>query len=481
MARRWLALIAIALVAPALLDPPARAERVEAQRETPLSLAMGQGTLLRFDAPVHSAFVADPDIADLQVAAARSVFVTAKRGGVTSIIVLGAGEALLGRFRLAIHPDLDALSALLARDLPDATIRAEATPAGLLLTGKVPDPASAERAESYARHFLGEKQVLLNRLVIAAPAQVLLRVRVAEVTRSVAKELGFNWQSLDGTGGALTGLLSGRSVLVNPSNPALPAPFDSPIIGRAEPLGAGGLLPPSSFIFGRRGSGSNLTVLLDALAEEGLATILAEPTLVALTGQTARFLAGGEFPIPVPQGLNEITVQFKQYGVALEFVPVVARSDRISITVRPEVSELTEAGGITVDAIRVPGLTVRRAETTVELGSGESFAIAGLLQNSGTSALSQIPGLGDVPILGALFRSTRYQRQESELMIVVTPYVVRPSDDPRAIALPTDRVHEAGDLERILLGRLEKRADPAIGSDRPAPPRLRGGAGFIVE
>jgi pilus assembly protein CpaC len=201
---------------------------------------------------------------------------------------------------------------------------------------------------------------------------------------------------------------------------------------------------------------------------------------VALSGEAASFLAGGEFPIPVAQRDDEISIEFKKFGVSLDFVPTVLSGNRINMKVRPEVSELSETGAIEVNGLRIPALSVRRAETTVELGSGQSFAIAGLLQNTSRTGVDKVPGLGDVPVLGTLFRSSRFQRNETELVIVITPYIVRPVSQANALAVPNDAVQPANDLERIFLGRINtpRTAIPPIG---PGAARLKGDVGFMLE
>jgi pilus assembly protein CpaC len=225
--------------------------------------------------------------------------------------------------------------------------------------------------------------------------------------------------------------------------------------------------------------------VIDALAEEGLVTILAQPNLTAISGQTASFLAGGEFPVPVPQSnsgnSSTITIEYKKFGVQLDFVPTVLSTDRIAIRVRPEVSQLTTQGATQINGFDIPALSVRRAETTIRLGSGESFAIAGLIQDNATTDISKFPGLGDVPVIGALFRSSRFQRQETELVIIVTPYVVRPVPSGPSLRLPTDGLQPASDFEQIVLGRLVKPSAPIAANVGIGGARLRGDVGFIFE
>jgi pilus assembly protein CpaC len=275
------------------------------------------------------------------------------------------------------------------------------------------------------------------------------------LSRTVDKQLGVSWSALGNIGTIGKFPVFPALTLNTNSNTTAPTTIGNNPLN--NPLSLGGT-------FG---------ALINALDNEGLATILAEPTLTAISGETANFLAGGEFPIPVPQGNQVTTIQYKNFGVSVDFTPTVLDGNRISIKVRPEVSELTQTGAITINGTTVPALNVRRAETTVELASGESFAIAGLFQNNGTNSVDGLPFLKDVPILGALFRSTTFQRNESELVIIVTPVIVRPAEVPTALHLPTEGVQYSSDIERILLGRLT--ATPA------ATPHLQGAAGFILE
>ena len=294
-----------------------------------------------------------------------------------------------------------------------------------------------------------------------------MRVRVAEVSRNIDRRLGVNWGSLFNSGSLAVGVLTGRPAMNGFGN------FNT--ASSAAAYGGIGA--------GYRGGQVNVSALIDALDQEGLATILAEPNLTASSGETANFLAGGEFPIPVPQGSQNVTIEYKRFGVSVDFTPTVLDGNRISIKVRPEVSQLTAVGDLKMNGVEIPALTVRRAETTVEMGSGESFAIAGLFQNSGTNQLTALPGLGEVPILGALFRSSSFQRNESELVIIVTPILVRPVARPEELRVPTDGMRFANDIERILGGRLTAaapRSNPQA-VNTAAMPRLRGAAGLILE
>ena len=301
-----------------------------------------------------------------------------------------------------------------------------------------------------------------------AATQVTLKVRVAEVSRNIDKQYGVNWDGILSNGKLAVGLFTGRTALDTAGK------FIAPT--SSETFGSVGLGYTN-------GKNVNIAAVIDALDQSGLATILAEPTLTAVSGETANFLAGGEYPIPVPQGNQIVTIDYKRYGISVDFTPTVLDGNRISVKVRPEVSALTSVGAVTIDNIAVPALTVRRAETTVELGSGESFAIAGLFQNDASNQIKELPWLGDVPILGALFRSTSFQRNESELVIIVTPYIVKPASRSVDLQSPIEGLRYSSDIERILLGRLT--AAEARKSTLPikpaSEPRLHGASGFMLE
>jgi pilus assembly protein CpaC len=294
--------------------------------------------------------------------------------------------------------------------------------------------------------------VPVSRLKVATPLQVMLKVRIAEMNRSLVKQFGVNLLSKDKTGGTLFGVGRGNPGTIN-TVPGQPGTID-PTTG----LPAGSTTVNFNTLSGGTTLGLfgkilGLDVLgtLDLLENDGVVTTLAEPNLTALSGETASFLAGGEFPIPIAQSLGAVTVEYKQYGVGLAFTPIVLADGRISMRVRPEVSQLSDAGSVTMNGYVVPALTTRRAETTVELGSGQSFMIAGLLQNSNSNSIEKAPFLGDIPVLGALFRSTKFQRNETELVIIVTPYLVRPVSGQ--LATPADGYRAPDDVQRNFLGQ----------------------------
>jgi pilus assembly protein CpaC len=344
--------------------------------------------------------------------------------------------------------------------------------AGASLRGNFVTPDAAYNAKLAAEANLGEGQKLRTEGKILSSTQVTLRVRFAEVARSVEKALGFNWNNAIKAGQFTIGQVMGREAFT------------------------GGVFSPNSsstgsiFVSGSAG-GFSTQAVIDALSDEGLVTLLAEPTLTAMSGEPASFLAGGEFPIPIaqPGGVGTaatISVEYKDYGVSLSFVPTVIASNRISLHVKPEVSQLISSGpgSIEISGLTIPGLSVRRAETTLELGSGESFAMAGLLQNTTSTDVQKMPGLGDLPVLGPLFRSSSFQRNETELVVIVTPYITQPIADPRSIRLPTDGLAPANDIDMILRGRVAARnPSPSDGTTAASAdaPHLAGNAGFDIE
>lgn len=421
------------------LAVPAAAQQQQGQQQVAarqLQLGVGEARLIALPGNVASALVARPEVADMQVPVRSHVYVFGKSPGRTSIAALAANGDVLANLDIEVLPDLTRLRAGLAA-VPGA--RATVLGTAIVLDGTVASPAAAARAQTLAMAAAGGKaDQVINQLAVALPSQVNLRVRVAEVSRTLAREIGFNFDVFGRAGGFAFGLATGRSV-VAPGGDILRSP--------------NGL---NSIALTRRTDSLDMNAVIDALEEEGLVTVLVEPNLTARSGETASFLSGGEFPIPVNQNLNNIVIEFKRFGVSLDFTPTVLDEGRISLKVRPEVSELNDAASVEIQDIRVPGLSVRRAETTVELGSGQSFAIAGLVRANQSNIRRAVPLLSNIPVLGALFRSTRFQREETELVIIVTPYLVTPVA-PADLAVPTDRITPAISTGELLAGRVKSR------------------------
>lgn len=460
-----------AYVDPDAILPPSRpAAPREVGTVTPrrkFTLTVGAGKLLSLPMPAATVFVADPSIADVQPPNASSVFVFGKKPGSTTLFALTPEGRPILAYNVVVEYDLSTLQQSISDAAPGSNVQLKRTPHGLVLTGAVPTPEASANLQSIAQRYAGPHETVLNMLQVGGSTQVNLRVRVAEVSRSVSRQLGFNW------------------------NVAL-SNIGSFAVGAATGLPTAGLSSFNGGVAGGNGSSSSSPTLsgtyssskgtaqgtLDAMADEGLVTLLAEPNLTTTSGEPASFLAGGEYPIPIPQGLGSVAIEYKQYGVSVSFTPTVLSSGMISMKVSPEVSELSSAGAVTIpNGGTVPALISRRANTTVQLGSGQSFAIGGLIQNNAQNNIAKVPWLGDIPILGALFRSTRFQRDETELVIVVTAYIVHPSD--KVPTLPTDEVRQTSDLERLFLDRS---VASSIGHfDPERMPHLRGAAGFLFE
>ncbi|MGF6964948.1 pilus assembly protein CpaC [Paraburkholderia sp. WC7.3g] len=423
-----------------------------------LAVAAGSGTLLQLPQPAVAVFVADPSVADVHVPTPRSVFVLGKKSGTTTLFAIGPNNREILRKTISVSTDTASIQRLLDARFPKFAVTVSGAPGSLMVTGAVPSAADADAIVQTLQPYLHANEQLVNRLSIAHPIQVLLRVRITEVDRNITQQLGINWNAIGASGNFFGGLFNGRAIFDATTNL-----FNLPSGGAFSVVGG--------FKAGR----TTIEGVLDALDQEGLLTMLAEPNLTAMSGQTASFLAGGELPIPVPQSgtTSTITIEYKPYGVALNFTPTVLADNRISLTVRPEVSQIDPSNSITLNSIVVPALTVRRMETTVELSGGQSFAIGGLLQSSTSDLVSELPGLGGLPILGKLFSSTKYQNNKSELVVIVTPYIVGPTGPGRLRGALDDVTTPSSDIEYAVRQSLS--IDPLMGNS----PRLIGAAGFV--
>ncbi len=479
-------LVAMALVG--AIAKPVSGQAIVRTSGPPISVDISKGVLITLPRPADTVFVANPAIADVQVKSPRLIYLYGKDPGETSLYAVDADQQVMLNRPVIVSRDIAGLQSALTQLHPGGTVMVSAIDKSLVLTGKVSSPVDAEEVKQMANSFMGDDKQLVNRVTVDEPNQVNLRVRITEVSRTVVKELGFNWQTMLQSGGIVFGLATGNPVLgvqqASSSGSTLNAL--APSVG--IPSGVNGLdyftrnNGTNSVILGSNSAGTSVNTVIDALEQNGLVNILAEPNLTAMTGETASFLAGGEFPILIPGGsLGQTTIQFKQYGVSLAFTPVVLANGRISLRVKPEVSQLTTQGAVQISGVNIPALTTRRAETTVELGSGQSFAIGGLLQNSVNDNINKLPGLGDLPILGALFRSTQFQRAESELVIVVTPYLVRPVSDQQ-IATPTDGYRPPNDTDIYAGGGNGRPSEPGAGKIPSVAESgaLVGPAGFIL-
>ena len=404
----------------------------------------------------------------------RRIFLLAQKTGQTNAFFFdGAGHQIL-TIDVRVERDVTDLAAMIHTNMPNSNIRVAALNDNIVLTGMVENTGDSQRAQDLAARFAGDPAKVANLLKIDTSQQVMLKVRVAEMQRSVAKQFGIN------AAGAFK--IAGVPIIAQTSNPYGLAGSALSLASGAQvgSLGSDPLHP----------SPNNVQGVLNALEQVGLVHTLAEPNLTAVSGETAKFLAGGEFPVPVSRDqYGNVTVAFKQFGVGLSFTPVVLSPNNISLQISSEVSELTNTGAFTqaggssgttaiaAPSITIPALAVRRAETTVEVPSGGSFAIAGLMQHATKQTLDQFPGLGDMPVLGALFRSRDFQNDETELVVVATAYLVKPGKE-RDYASPGDGFVPPADVETIMLGRLN-----AMYKNDPQGLKSAGAAktGFIVE
>ncbi|MBW8752880.1 MAG: type II and III secretion system protein family protein [Sphingomonadales bacterium] len=470
-------LAALMTAGPALAAPPPSVMRPA----NDLVLSIGRGQLVTTGGTMTDVFVANDSVADVQVKSSRQLYVFGKAGGETTVYASNSAGDIVWSANVRVGSNIDSVDQMLHLAMPDAKIGVATMGTGTyLLTGTVASPEDAAEAERLVQAFVGGKAGdanIVSRLKTATPLQVNLQVRFAEVSRSLVKNLSVNLTSIDGSSGFQFGIGQGRSGFASTFSPGTatgvgnkvtvmvpdinnPGKFIQVPGSAVNPTDIGTTLAGAGRLFGL-----NLLGALDAGEQIGLVSTLAQPNLTALSGETADFLAGGEFPIPLSQGLGTTTIEYKKFGVSLSYTPTVLANGRISLRVRPEVSELSSEGSIVLNGFSIPALTVRRTETTVELGSGQSFMIAGLMKNSSQNSIRKLPGAGDLPILGSLFRSTSFQKGETELVIVVTPYLVNPVD-ANDIKLPTDGYNAPNELQRLLGNQ---QTDGRSGTQRPMP------------
>ena len=401
-----------------------------------LEVNVDRGVSMTLATPASSVFIANPEIADVQVMSPTSIMIFGKRTGETTFMATDSAGRTLAERTIRVSQDLSGLRSSLTSAFPGNKIKVEPVPNGIVLTGEAKDAATITDAYKLAQRYIAASGGdIINRVHVVGSNQIQIRVRFAEVARKIDNSLGFNWNNVGNLAGFAFGIATGSGIGTG-----------SNIIGTRPNNTALGL---SNDVIGISHNGGRFDVnaVIDALAQDGLITILAEPNLTAMSGETANFLAGGEFPIPIPQGSGSISIEFKPYGISLAFTPTLVGDNRINIHVRPEVSQLTSSGSIILQNITVPALSTRKAETTVEVASGQSFAIAGLLDNNQAQTVNKYPLLGDMPILGSLFRSNRFQNNQSELVIIITPYIVRPSGEQ--LALPTDGFSPPSEMDRL--------------------------------
>lgn len=423
-------------------------EQREIQR---LDLTAGKSRILDLPVAIKRASLANPDVADTVVLSPTQLYITGKSTGVTNLTLWNESGKMMGMYDVVIAPDLTRLKENLHKAMPDEkNILVMSSHDSITLSGTASSAGNLTRAMSIAEAYAPKK--VINSLQVGGVQQVMLEVRVAEMNRELIRRLGINATAMTPQGFGMTALNQLTSMIGGNSFSGISGGISNALTNTLN-LSQQALAANGAFQF----QTGNITWsgFVDALQQENIVKVLAKPTLLALNGQEAAFLAGGEFPIPVPQAFGLITIQFKKFGVGLVFTPNIMDKNHISLSVAPEVSELDFQNALRTQGFVVPAITTRRATTTIELADGQSFAIGGLLRDNVKESINKYPWLGDIPILGALFRSTSYQKNETELLIIVTAHLVRPLD-MTAQTLPTDYYEEPNDFEFYLMGYAEK-------------------------
>jgi pilus assembly protein CpaC len=447
-----------------------------------LTLGLNKAAIVELDSDAKDVLVSSPDIADAIIKSPRRIFLLGTKTGQTNAFFFdGRGHQVLS-LDIRVEKDVADLAAMIKANLPNSAIKVAALNDNVVLSGRVASASEATRAADLSASFTGDPKKVVNMLSVTDGEQVMLRVHVSEMQRQIAKQFGINLAGVK--------MINGTPLALSTSNPfgllgnAI-SDLSGGQVGQVCSTTSSSLNPLAAL----QGGGicniqNNVQGTLKALETVGLLHTLAEPNLTAVSGETAKFLAGGEFPVPAGRDQQgNVSITFKQFGVGLSFTPVVLSGGRISLQISTEVSELTNTGAFTLSglgsvgtAVTIPALNVRRAETTVELPSGGSFAIAGLMQHTTKQQIDAFPGVKDLPVLGALFRSRDFQNAETELVVMVTPYLVNPVAEA-ALAKPSDGFITPTDPETLLLGRLNTVYKK---SAQPLTPEAAAPVGFVV-
>jgi pilus assembly protein CpaC len=435
----------------------------------PLQVPMNRAVVVESDTPFAELSIANPGIADISSLSDRTIYVLGKEPGRTTLTILGADGSLITNVDVHVTPDIAEFKERLEQILPGEPIEVRTANNGIVLSGTVSSIARLDRALELAERYAPER--VSNLMSVGGTQQVMLRVQFAEMQRSVSQSLSSSL-ALGGTalGGDL-GLGAGTNTL-NTSTSVANA-FGGNIPSVSDNNGA--------MLFGFNAGGIEVGILLEALESRGMVRTLAEPNLTALSGQEARFLAGGEYPVPVSQDSGTITIEYKPFGVELNFIPRVVDGDLINLEIEAAVSSIDPSNGITQGSFTVDAFRRRETSTTVEMRDGESFAIAGLLSDDFRDLSGQVPWLGDIPVLGALFRSADFARQQTELVIIVTPHLVTPTRG-EVYALPTDRVRPPSERDLFLFGRISSDEAPRSGgAGEVARQDFSGSYGYVLD
>ena len=425
------------------------------QREVQkLELTSGKSMVLDLPVAIKRASLANPEVADTVVLSPTQIYLTGKAMGVTNLTLWNESGKMMGMYDVVIAPDLTRLKENLHKAMPDErNILVMSSHDSITLSGTATSATNLSRAMSIAEAYVPKKEKVINSMQVGGVQQVMLEVRVAEMNRELVRRLSINATAMTPQGFGMTALNQLTTMLGGNSFAGVSGGVTTALTNTLNLSQQASQAVNGAFQF----QTGNITWsgFVDALQQENIIKVLAKPTLIALNGQEAAFLAGGEFPIPVPQAFGLVTIQFKKFGVGLVFTPNIMDKKHISLNVAPEVSELDFQNALRTQGFVVPAITTRRATTTIELADGQSFAIGGLMRDNVKEIINKYPGLGDIPILGALFRSTSFQKNETELLIIVTAHLVKPLD-MTAQTLPTDYFEEPNDFEFYLMGYAEK-------------------------
>jgi pilus assembly protein CpaC len=438
-------------------------------RTTTIRVTVGKSEDVRTDQSFVDVIVGDPDVADVNPLTDHALSILGRKIGTTRVSVYGPEKKLVGIFDIEVSYDVSRLAAEIAR-FTGGGIKVSSIDGRIMLSGSSPDAVTLDKAVTIAKQFAPD---VINTVQVTSPQQIMLEVRFIEASRQASRELGVQWNVFGNRALANIGNQTGAGQLpitapggsfqqpgmgVGGLNVSPSATTISPIVSAGVLSGAA----PFGFLIGRLIAGQNpLDVELNALEQKGLVRDLAQPNLVALSGDTASFLAGGEYPIPVPGSLGQTAIEYKKYGVGLAFTPTVLHNGQINLVIKPNVSQLDPSHGVSITGgVSVPALIVREASTTLELRDGQSFMLGGLLLNTSQTNQDQLPWIGDVPVLGALFRSAAYQKNETDLVIVVTPHIVRPLTPADPIHTPLDSTLPGNDVDFFLMGQAE--VSPAL-------------------
>lgn len=464
--RSLLVALAMGMAATPILSPPAFAEALRVIKDGPsstLEVPMNRAVVVESQTPFAELSIANPNIADISSLSDRTIYVLGKTPGLTSLTLFDSTGSLISNVDVRVAADISEFKERLGQILPGEKIEVRTANDGIVLSGTVSSAARLQRALDLAERYAPER--VSNLMTVGGVQQVMLKVRFAEMQRSVAKSLGSSVSLSGGDnvrvfGGS--GSYNNSGSIVTGNNGYTPGVNDN----------------NAAMLFGFGAGSVEVGILLEALESKGMVRTLAEPNLTALSGQEAKFLAGGEYPVPVAQDGGEITVQFKPFGVELNFIPRVVDGDIINLELEAAVSAVDPQNGYSINGFEIDAFSRREASTTVEMRDGESFAIAGLLLDDFRDLNGQVPWLGDIPVLGALFRSVEYSREQTELVIIVTPHLVTPTRG-EALALPTDRIRPPTEKDLFLFGNVVGKQTGAAAE--VAKQDFNGSYGYVME